>query len=158
MAKADPSIPVKKQILDMINAKYNVNLTVDDVEFGQVTLVGSEPAYDPSPSEQPFNHNSRVEIRNSDGQPYEFTTTLAFSRLSLAVLFENLDKKFIGEITHTHQLIPLLRERTGLPITEDDIDGHEIEGTVGYPKTVLLNAAFNSLLLFGSVTVTLAGP
>ena len=103
-------------------------------------------------------HNTKVKISNSVGQPYEFTTLLLFNRLSLSLLFEGVDKKFLGDITHTHQLVPLLRERLQLPIEEEDIAGHEIEGSVGYPKTVLLNAAFNSLLLHGSVELTLAGP
>lgn len=156
MAQSHPTDTPESQILAMVNAKYRTNLKLSDVVFGQPILRSGNVSW--QAGDDPQTHNSSVEISNSAAQPYEFTTTLLFSRLSLFALFGPRDKKFIGDITHTHQLIPLLRERLGLPISEADIAGHDIEGPVGYPKTVLLNAASNSLLLFGSVDLTLVGP
>lgn len=157
MTQAHSSTPVREQLLTAINEKYRTNLKVEDVDF-QVVQDQPTMSLDVVDVDAGTEHNTKVKISNSVGQPYEFTTLLLFNRLSLSLLFEGFDKKFLGDITHTHQLVPLLRERLQLPIEEEDIAGHEIEGSVGYPKTVLLNAAFNSLLLHGSVELTLAGP
>ncbi len=155
MAQAHPTIPPQEQLLAALNKKYRTNLSLSDVFFKTVILRSGRIF---KAGDDPSLHNSEVEITNSVDQPYEFTTTLRFSRLPLTALFASRDKKFIGDITHTHQLVPLLQQRLGLPISEADIAGHEIEGPVGYPKTVLLNAASNSLLLFDSVELTLVGP
>ena len=158
MATPDPQKTPEEQLIGVVNTKYRTNLSVDQVVFGRVwdlnNLVPADlPTFDIEPG-----FNSAVDLRSADGQPYEFATSLHYNRLALGVLFSERDRTFVGEINHTHELVPLLRQRLGFQISTADIAGHEIEGPVGYPKTVLLNAAPNSLLLNGSVEITLAGP
>lgn len=141
--------PVKSpalQLVEAINSKYRKQLEVSHVEFGT-------PQENPD-SESP--HNTIIEINGAEGQPYEFTTVLQFTRLSLEDVFFGHSRAFGGVITHTHDLVPELASRLNLPITVDDIVGHSIEST-HFPQSMLLTAAPRSLLLHGEVTIQLTG-
>jgi len=137
-----------------VNRLYRTRLTEGQVKFGLPELI------DPTVVDisDPTRRNSQVEITNADDEPYEFATVLHFNRLSLAALFEGRDTTFAGAVTHSHDLLPLLTSRLGLPVTADDIVGHDIDDSVGYPKNLLLVAAETSLLLFGQISITLTGP
>lgn len=138
--------PVREQLLARLAQTYNRALTLDMVEFGAPR----------APLDPNGPYNSQVEISSLPGQPYEFTTLLQFNRLSLEESFFGRPRSLSGIYTHTHELIPALRERLNLPVTEEDIVSFEIE-SVSYPQQILLSASSNSLLLYGDVTIALTG-
>lgn len=154
MPAPDPLKTPRQQLLAALNLKCHTRLTEAQVTFGSVVLLDAD-LFDTS---APDFRNSTVGITNAAGEPYEFTTVLHFDRLSLDTLFDKRDKTFAGEITHSHQLLPMISERLGFPVTADDLIGHDIDEAVGYPKNVLVVAAENSLLLYGSVNLLLTGP
>jgi hypothetical protein len=150
----DPVKSPQQQLVEALNLMHRTRLTTGKVKFGTITMV------DPTVLDitNPLTRNTKVEITNADDEPYEFATVLHFNRLSLEALFVGRETTFDGAVTHSHDLLPLLSGRLGFPVTADDIVGHEIEESVGYPKSLLLVAAETSLLLFGQVNVTLTGP
>lgn len=150
----DPVKSPQQQLVEALNKTYRTRLTVEKVKFGTITMV-DPTVFDIS---NPLKRNTKVEITNADDEPYEFATVLHFNRLSLEGLFAGRDTAFSGAVTHSHDLLPLLSGRLGFPVTADDIVGHEVEESVGYPKNLLLVAAETSLLLFGQVNLTLTGP
>lgn len=154
MPAPDPIKSPRQQLVEALNRLYRTRLSEANVKFGTVTLIDST-IVDIS---HPTLRNSQVEISNADDEPYEFATVLHFNRLSLAAIFDGRDTSFAGAIAHSHDLLPLLTSRLGLPLSTDDIVGHDIDDTVGYPKNLLLVAAETSLLLFGEVSITLTGP
>lgn len=139
------------QLVEAINRLYKTQLTPEDVQFYAPELINNVV----NDVLVPSLRNSRVGISNVSGGPYEFATTLHFNRLSLDVLFRGRSTTFAGSVTHSHDLLPLLRERLGINVTADDVTGHQIENTVGYPFSMLLMAAPSSLLLYGEVNITL---
>lgn len=141
-----PTVPPRIQLLEAINVKYRKELELHHVEFGmpQVNpVVGS-----------PFN--TLVEITNVEGQPYEFTTTLQFNRLSFEAAFVGYPRTIGGTFGHSHELAEPLANLLKLPITAEDLAGFELGGA--YPRSVLLSASPQSLLLFGQVRLELTGP
>ncbi len=149
-----PTLSAREQLVDSINRLYQVRLLPEQVQFGVPELIDGSV----TDIEEPTARNSRVQIRDANGEPYEFTSALHFNRLSLETLFLRRDKNFAGEIIHTFDLLPQIIERLGFQVTEEDIVGHEIELGGGYPASVLLVAAETSLLLYGEVNVFLTGP
>ncbi len=143
----DPVMPVREQLLQAVNSKYKKNLALEHVSFGvpQILDLPGSP------------HNTQVEITGVEGQPYEFTTVLQFTRLLLEDAFFGRSRAFDGVITHTHDLVEAIALRLGLPITDEDLVGHPIEST-SYPQFVLLAADPRSLLLHGQVRLELTGP
>lgn len=154
MPAPDPLKTPRQQLVEALNRLYKTRLTEEKVKFGTVTLINPDVTDVLNPAER----NSTVEISNADDEPYEFATVLHFNRLSLASLFVGRDTSFSGAVTHSHDLLPLLSGRLGFPVTVDDIVGHDIDDTVGFPKNLLLSAAETSLLLFGQINITLTGP
>lgn len=143
----DPIMPVREQLLNAINSKYKKSLAPEHVRFGLPQIL-----------ESPVGpYNTQVEISGVEGQPYEFTTVLKFTRLLLEDAFFGRSRTFDGVITHTHDLVEAVALRLGLPITDEDIVGHPIEST-SYPQYVLLVADHRSLLLHGQVRLELTGP
>lgn len=149
-----PTLSSREQLVDSINRLHEVRLLPEQVTFGIPELIDGSV----NDIEEPTARNSRVQIRDANGEPYEFTSALHFNRLPLQALFQRRDKNFAGEIIHTHDLLPELIVRLGFQVTEEDIIGHEIELGSGYPASVLLVAAETSLLLYGEVNVFLTGP
>jgi hypothetical protein len=149
-----PSKTPQQQLIESLNVKYQVNLSVNQVRFGTPILLDG----DVETTLDPLVRNSSVEITNAVEEPYEFTTMLHFNRLSLASLFLQRSVLFAGAITHTHHLLSTLTSRLGFPVGSDDIVGHTIDTPAGYPLNVLLLAAPGSLLLYGQIEVTLTGP
>ncbi|QVD49346.1 hypothetical protein LUCX_276 [Xanthomonas phage vB_XciM_LucasX] len=158
MPVPDPVLTPQQQLLDALNAQYKTHLDLSRVSFGVPVLV--DPTVvditDPAPPALP-SRNSKVEITNAPGEPYEFATTLWFNRLSLTGLFESGSTTIAGDITHTYDLLPVLTTKFGFTVREEDIVGHQIEGGT-YPLTVMLVADPASLLLFGQINLTLSGP
>lgn len=142
-----PTLPPREQLVAAINTKYRKQLAMEHVQFGN-------PQVNPDTT-SPFN--TVVEITNPEGQPYEFTTTLQFTRMTLEDVFFGHPRAFDGVITHTHDLVPAIASRLGLPISTEDIVGHPIE-SASYPQFLLLAADPRSFLLHGQVVIELTGP
>lgn len=154
MATPVPNQSPEEQLVASLNRLQNVNLTADQVRFGVPELVNTVV----NDLSDPTQRNSRVQITNAVTEPYEFSSVLHFNRLSLATVFQVPEAKFGGEITHTHDLLPQMSERLGFLVSANDIVGHSVDTSNGYPQTLLLIAAASSLLLYGQVNVTLTGP
>ncbi len=154
MPTPHPTLSAKEQLVDSINRLYQVQLLPEQVFFGVPELIDGSV----NDISDPTARNSRVQIRDENGEPYEFTSALHFNRLSLEALFHRRDKVFVGEITHTHQMLAEVSARLGFQVTADDLMDHQIELGTGYPASVLLVAKDTSLLLYGSVNVFLPGP
>ena len=141
-----PTKSVRQQLVDAINTKYRKQLEVEHVDFGT-------PSVNPNP-DSPFN--TVMEISGVEGQPYEFTTVLQFTRLAMEDVFFGRSRTFGGVITHTHDLVEAVAQRVGLPVTGEDILGHPIESSV-FPQSLLLSADPRSMLLHGQVVLELTG-
>lgn len=154
MSTPVPNKTPQEQLVAAINRLHNVELTTANVRFGVPELVDTVV----NDLSDPTRRNSRVQILNAVTEPYEFSSTLHFNRLSLETVFGARKTSFSGEITHTHDLLPQLSERLGFSVSAEDIVGHPVDASNGYPMTLLLIAATSSLLLYGQVNVTLTGP
>lgn len=151
-----PTKTPQEQLVERLNQRYRTILTAADVTFGiPIQVIEAMPG-NGSPDIPAWN--ATVEMSNAEGVPYEFNTTLHFTRLPLAALFEMRSKTFAGEIVHTHDLLPQLSSRLGFQVRAEDIVGHPIVIQSGYPLTLWLIAANTSLLLFGQIEITLTGP
>jgi hypothetical protein len=147
MPAPHPTKSPSEQLVDQLNITYRTNLTSSQVVFGRPVQISND-----------LSGNARVVVSSSPGEPYEFTTTLYFSRLSLQRLFQFHSVVFSGDFTHTHQLLDSLSERLGFQVSENDIVGHTIDVGAGYPVNVLLVADLDSLRLYGQIQITLSGP
>lgn len=154
MPVPDISKTPRQQLVEAINHQYRRRLTESGVKFGVVKLLAPTVLN----VNDPTARNSTVEISNADDEPYEFTTVLHFNRLPLDRLFVGRDRAFAGAVTHSHDLVPALTARLGIPVSAEDIVGHDIDTSSGYPFNMLLVAAETSLLLFGQISITLTGP
>lgn len=154
MSNPHSQLTPQQQLVQALNVKYHTHLSVEQVQFGAPVLVDTVD----NSSDNPSVKNSRMKITNAQGEPYEFVTLLHFNRLALSALLSVLTAPFVGAVTHTFDLLPALSDRFGFPVTEGDIVGVAIDVSSGYPLTVQLVAADESLLLRGHGDVVLAGP
>lgn len=153
MATLDPNLTPREQIVRELNRKYKTVLEATDVIFDvPIQVIQTLPIN--GTMEEPA-WNATVVLRNAEGLPYEFNTTLHFTRLPLAELFSSRNTTFVGPIRHTHELLPQLSTRLGMTIRPEDIVGHTIDDALTYPLTMWLIAADPSLLLFGQVEITI---
>jgi hypothetical protein len=150
-----PTQTPQEQLVERINLRYHTVLTPADVEFGIPVQVIEALPNNGSPGIPPWN--ATVQMRPAEGVPYEFNTTLHFTRLPLTALFAARSKVFQIAIPHTHSLLPQISSRLGFTVRPEDIVGHSVELS-GLPKTMWLMAAETSLLLFGQVEITLTAP
>lgn len=94
-----------------------------------------------------------IGYRNLDGAKFHGAKCVTFDRIDLAKLFKNVSPQIeTWDVKTTHELIPLLSAKYGLPITKDDIANTSFDHTK-LPQEVTIQAFSTGPIFVGSVKV-----